>query len=181
MMRLSYYTDIESSKRKTIFESVLSSYFVKYNDGKLEIEVGEKEGLFPTIMEMITVITKISDISYLKLERTKNQFYEYFDSYIMEELSKEMKITVEKDFAPSFDKKKEYVAPYAILKKEEPILIFPILNDDKCKDVIMTLLFYKNNAYKNKSICVFNDLNGVNTRDVGRVMDLVDRPLSSFE
>jgi len=32
MMRLSYYTDLDSPTRKKIFDSLLASYYVEYKD-----------------------------------------------------------------------------------------------------------------------------------------------------
>jgi len=115
--------------------------------------VDDLDSLFAYIMEFITVITKVSDISFLKQERVKSLFYEYFDTFMTKDLAKKLNVEVVKDYSPTFDKKREYGSPYAILKKDRPpILFFPILNDDRCKDTMITLLTYKNNNVDNKSI-----------------------------
>lgn len=182
MMRLSYYTDLDSPTKKKLLDNIISSYYVKYEEWKLVIVVDSIENIFAYVMELITVIIKISDISYLKQERVKSMFYEYFDNFMIKDLSIKLNAKVEKDYVPPFDQKKEYITPYAILKKNKPpLLFFPVLNDDRCKDSIMTLLYYKTNNFPNKSIVVFNDFSEVNTKNSWKLIDIADRPLSSFD
>lgn len=188
MMRLSYYTEIDNATRKKIFNTILATYNIRYDNGKLSIKIDDLENTVAYVMEMIAAITKISDISYVKQERIKTMFYEYFDTFMTKELPEMLKnelpdsnIKVVKEYKPEFDKKWQYVAPYAILTKDMPILFFPVLNDDRCQEAVITLLSYKNEHLDNKSIAIFNSLDDVSTKNAWRLMDLVDRPLSTFD
>lgn len=60
MMRLSYYTDLNSAGRKKIFDSIFSNYTVQYNWKWIYVELSSIDELYPYIMEMIAVITKVS-------------------------------------------------------------------------------------------------------------------------
>ena len=116
LMRLSYYADISSSWRKKLFDSILTSYKVSYNwNGILSTEVDDPNEIFAFIMEMIAVITKVSDISYLKKERIRSLFYEEFESFLMWEVKTQLKIDIKKDYSPDIDEKKQNDYPYLYL------------------------------------------------------------------
>ena len=112
---------------------------------------------------MIAVITKVSDISFLKQERAKNFFYEEFDSFMMSEMNDRLKVNVEKDYSPSLDSKKNYSVPY-VFNFKKPLFIFPISTDEKCLEASTILLFYANNKFDNYSISVFRDHSEINSR-----------------
>lgn len=142
LMRLSYYTEIDSDTRKRVFENILNTYIIHNNDWKLSMKIDDTDDIFAYLMEFISAITKISDISFLKQERVRSLFYEYFEKFMINEFQENIGIKVIKDYTAPFDEKKDYPTPYAITKANlPPILYFPILNDDRCKDTIMTLLY----------------------------------------
>jgi Domain of unknown function DUF1828 len=183
LMRLSYYTELDWNSRKKLFDYILDSYNVHNSNGKLEITFTDIDELFPNIMELITVITKVSDISFLKQERIKNMFYDYFDQFMNEEIANRLHCTVTKDYVPTIpDINSDYPAPYAILRpNEQPILFFPILNEDRCKEAAMTLLYYKTKNFSNKSVAVFNDFSDISAKTSGKLVDLTTRPFSNFD
>lgn len=182
MMRLSYYTNLDSPTKQKLLNSILASYFVKLENGKLILVVEKIEELFSYIMEFISVVTKVTNISYLKQERIKNLFYENFENFMVESLSKELNLEIKKDFYPDCDQKKEYVPSYAILQtKIPPLLFFPVLNDDRCKDVTMALLYYKTQSFKNNSIVIFNDFSDITPVNSWKLINLADRPFTNFD
>jgi len=185
LMRLSYYTDLTANGRKKVFDSILATYNVNCDDeGRIFINFKEKIELFPSVMEMIAVITKVSDISYLKTERVKSLFYEEFEDFVMTDLKNSIsgKVDIKKDFSPAIDEKKSYQTPFAILKEDrDPLLLFPVLNSDKCKEAAMALLFYQTKNFKNNSITIFNDMSEISAKDAWKLMDLSDRPFSVYD
>ena len=181
LMRLSYYIDSLSSSKKKIFDAILATYSVKCDDRfVLSINVDDYEKLYPCMMEMIAVITKISDISFLKQERAKNMFYEEFDKFMMEDVKEKTNVKIDKDFSPEIDSKWSYPIPYK-LDTKIPIFVFPISTDEKCLDAVATLLFYTSHNYNNKSISIFRDNTEIKNRNYWKLVDLSDRPLSIFD
>lgn len=185
LMRLSYYTDLNANGRKSVFNSIISAYNVEYDQTKgiISISFSTEEELFPSIMEMITVITKVSDISYLRSERVKSLFYEEFENFVMGDVRHILgeQVSLKKDYSPNIDGGKGYTSPFAALKEgKDPLLLFPVLNTDKCKEAIMALLFYQTKNFKNNSIIMFNNLEDVKSEYIWKLVDLADRPLSTY-
>ena len=156
LMRLSYVTDIDTKNKKQIFNNILASMRVQSDNGILYVNVQKLENICGDIMDMAAAITKVSDISLLKRETIKSMFYEYFDKYITETF---WIYDLHKDYIFEQDKAKEYEAPYALLstKLTSPIVVFPILTTDKCKDAIMSTLSYKLRKIPVRTIWVFQD------------------------
>lgn len=65
MMRLSYDIDIDTDTRKSIFNTIIASYKVNFDNtnGIIYAMVEGIDNLLVGIMEMIAVITKVSDIA----------------------------------------------------------------------------------------------------------------------
>lgn len=181
LMRLSYYIDTLSSSKKKVLDAILATYTVKCNEKfVLSIEVDDSEKLYPCMMEMIAVITKISDISFLKQERAKNMFYEEFDKFMMEDVREKTNVSIDRDFSPQIDSKWSYPVPYK-LNTKVPIFVFPVSTNEKCLEAVATLLFYANHNFNNKSISIFRDNTEILDRNYWKLVDLSDRPLSIFD
>ena len=92
--------NLERYKARIMVKKNLLELIYKYNNS-----FDDYEKLYPCMMEMIAVITKISDISFLKQERAKNMFYEEFDKFMMEDVREKTNVKIDKDFSPEIDSK----------------------------------------------------------------------------
>ena len=180
MMRLSYYTDLSSAWRKKIFETIFSTYTVKYDWKCIFVDFTSVDELYPYLMEIIAVISKVSDISFLKQERAKSIFYEEFDSFMMWDLKDKLKVNIHKNYSPSIDSKNNYPVPY-YLESKKPLFVFPVSTNEKCLEAISILFFYDGKKFENTSISVFRDTEEISNKNVWRLMDISDRPLSIFD
>ncbi|MDR2416456.1 MAG: DUF1828 domain-containing protein [Candidatus Peribacteria bacterium] len=180
MMRLSYDTDIDSETRKSIFDKILASYNVEFDDknGQFFTLVENLDALFASISEFIMVISKVSDISYLREERMKNMFYKIFDMFVDEKLNN---LDIQKEFQFSFDKKGDYRAPYVFFsEKKTPIILVPVLNSEKCIEYISSYWFYISHNEKIRTIAQFYDVEEISNKVRGKFLDIIDKPFSNF-
>jgi len=180
MLRLSYDTDIDSDTRKSIFDKVIASYNIEHDteNNILYTTVERINDLFSAISELITVILKVSDISFLKEERMRNMFYKMFDSFVNDKLNH---LNINKNYSFSFDQKWDYKAPYMFFStKKTPILLIPILNTDKCTEYLSSHWFYRANNLKFRTIASFYDLEQISSKVRWKFIDQVDKPFSSF-
>ncbi len=179
LMHLSYDFDLNTDNKRKLFQEILANYMVQEETSNLYLIANSIEELFPTVMQLITVITKVSDLNFLKKETIKSLFYEMFDTFIVEKFEKHNLV---KNWQPEFDKKQEYLSPYAFVKdSKKPVSIFPILNDDRCSETTIILLKYETAGVQADSIAVFEDQTQINRKRLAQLSDTVGKQFSSFE
>lgn len=179
LMRLSYDTNVDTEANKRILKQIVSDYGIAVDErGRLSLKVKNVNDPFPDIMEMITVIIKVSDINLLKKEQVKSAFYAQFDKFVYSELKE---FEFQKNYKLAFDAKWLYEIPYIkIVQKKAPIFLLPIVGDQKCQDYTMILMQCKINAYKNKPISIFEDQSNVWRKTLARFSDIADKQFSAL-
>lgn len=179
LMRLSYDFELDSENKQKLFREILTNYQVGEEEGNLYLVAAKKEEIFPCVMQLITVVLKVSNLNFLKRETIRSLFYEMFDEFMDSKFKTSNMI---KDWQPDFDKNQEYLAPYAILKKStKPIVVFPILDNAKCADSTIILLKYENVGLQINTITVFEDQTVIERKKLARLTDAVEKQFSSFE
>lgn len=179
LMRLSYQFSLDSKNKQKIFREILNAYCVEEKDGNIFIK-SDVEELFSKTMQLIQVINKVSDISFLKRETVKTMFYEYFENFLFQDLRKHQPI---RDYYPSFDeKKKQYPSPFALLRKgRDPICLFPISSDEKCKDATITIQQYELHGFKPETIAVFENQEDIGRKPLAHLSNVVGKQFSTLE
>lgn len=117
-----------------------------------------------------SVDCKVSDIELLKRETIKSLFYEYFDAFIFAKLKKYVPV---KDYCPEFDTAGEYPTPYAIMRQNKsPICFYPILSNDRCKEVTIIIQHYELNEFHPDIIVVFENQVSISRITLARLSNL---------
>ncbi len=179
LMRLSYEFSMDSKNKQKLFREILSQFDTKEKDSNIFI-IAPTEEIFPYLMQFIQVITKISDISYLKREVVKSLFYEYFDTF-MHEAFDDVR-TVVTDYYPDFDQEKQYPTPYALINDNprEPICFYPIASDSKCNDTIITVQQYELKEFRPDTIAVYENMEELGRRPIARLSNIINKQFSTL-
>jgi len=180
LMRLSYDFSMDSKNKQKIFREILTQFTAEEKEGNIQI-IAPTDQIFPYLMQFIQLITKVSDISYLKREIIKSLFYEYFDSFMHEAFDEVRKVI--KDFYPEFDKEEQYPSPYALVngKPQSPICFFPIASDSKCNDSTIIIQQYELKHFQPESIAVYENMEVLGRRPVARLSNVVGKQFSTLQ
>ncbi|GAB4206413.1 MAG: hypothetical protein Fur0023_16280 [Bacteroidia bacterium] len=178
LMHLSYKLDINSffkGNKNKILNSILNQFDLLLDDGEIKI-ISKIDNIGNAFYSFIQGIIKITDISYLSKEKSKSQFYDLFESFLTESFPK-----IHKNYTLSKDINKKYPVDFCLNNRPKPIFIFPILNDDKCKDVTVNLLKYEQWNIRFESIAVFENQEEINRKTLARFSDVCGKQFSSFD
>lgn len=179
LMRLSYEFSMDSKNKRKLLSEILNQFQVQESGGNLSI-LSPLDELFPYLMQFLQVITKVSDISYLKREIVKSLFYEYFDKFMHESFSDYQII---KEYYPDFDRERQYSTPYALLKNNtaNPVCFYPIGNDDKCNESTITIQHYELHDFRPSTVAVFENQEEIGRKPLARLSNIVGKQFSTLQ
>lgn len=180
LMHLSY-TDLDASldkgKRQEVFEQILSIHCIENDCGELKVMV-EGEGFGEAYFTFIQGLIRILDlVSFTKKEYVRSIFYEEFRSYLRDTFGTKCNFNY---ISKEHDPEGMYPVDCYIESETNPIFFFGVLNDDKCRDVTITCLKFKEWHEKFASICIFEDQETISRRVFGRLLDEIDKEYSTL-
>lgn len=177
-MHISYEDiDIDKGTRKKVVDNVLINYGIKNKEGELMTEVPNDQ-FGDALYSYLQGLIKITDINYLTRERVKSTFMEDFKYFIEE------KVTVDRRIFNHYDKQNDadgkYVVDFKINNISKPLFVFGILNDDKCRDVIITCLQFEKFNTPFRTMAIFEDQESINRKVLARFSDVCDKQFSTL-
>jgi hypothetical protein len=179
-MHMSYEMDmtaLERGNRAELLESVLNNFGISVSDGSLEIRFDPSEA-GNALYTYLQALTKISDLSYLNREIVKSTFIEDFKQTMEAELP-EGRYTFDHHFE-EYDQQKSYPVDCFVNNMEVPLLIFAIQNDDKCRDVTISLHQFEKWGIPFRSLAIFENQTDINRKVLARFSDVSDKQFSSL-
>ncbi|AKB49299.1 hypothetical protein MSBRW_0046 [Methanosarcina barkeri str. Wiesmoor] len=180
LMHLSY-TDLDTSldrgKRQEIFKQILSIHNMENDGGELKIMV-EGEDFGESYFTFIQGLIRIVDlVLFTKKEYVKSMFYEEFRSYLKEKFGTKCNFNYTDK---ARDPESMYSVDCSIEDENNLIFFFGVLNDDKCRDVTITCLKFREWERDFVSICIFEDQETITRKVFGRLLDEVDKSYSTL-
>jgi Domain of unknown function DUF1828 len=181
LMHLSYWMDYDSlnkGQRQQIIERVLKQFGVENKDGELKLSI-RYEDIGSAIFTFVQALTRITDITYLARETARATFMEDFKELMRETVPAER---LQFDYTdPKYDRGKIYSIDVRINHREEPLFVFGIPNNDRCRDVTISLHTYKRWNIPFQSVAIFQDQTEISRDVLARFSDVADKQFSSLD
>ncbi len=179
-MHMSYEMDmaaLEKGNRAELLDSVLNNFGINESDGSLELRFKPEEA-GNALYTYLQAVTKISDLSYLNREIVKSTFIEDFKQTMELELPTGRYI-LDYHFE-EHDPQNSYPVDCFVNGMDVPLLIFAIQNDDKCRDVTISLHQYERWGIQFRSLAVFENQTDINRKVLARFSNVSDKQFSSL-
>lgn len=181
LMHLSYWMDYDSLKkgqRQEVIERVLLQYGIENRDGELRL-LTQFDDLGSSLFSFLQALTRVTDITYLTKEMARATFMEDFREFLRQTIPEEH-LTFDY-FHPQFDRGRIYPVDVRINERKEPLYIFGIANNDRCRDVTINLHTYKKWEIDFQSIAIFQDQTTISRDVLARFSDVADKQFSSLD
>jgi hypothetical protein len=181
LLHLSYWMDYEAFRKGTrskIIDRVISQFGLQNQHGELLLFASGRD-IGHALFTFIQAITRILDITYLSREQARSTFLEDFRSLMQQTITPD-RLTFDY-YDPRNDAQKKYKVDARINSMEVPLFVFAIPNDDRCRDVTISLHTFNKWNLQFDSIAIFQDQTDI-TRDVlARFSDVADKQFSSLD
>ena len=178
-MHLSYSDlKLDTDTRKKIIDTELTRFQILDRSGELILHT-QNEAYGDALYSFIQGLLNVFDVRYLKREIVRSLFMEDFQTFLNRKLQSERIIF--NYHHPTFDPRGSYPVDCYVEGKDRPIFIFGILNDDKCREATITILFYEKNSYDFSSIAIFENAEEITSKNLMRFMDLCGKEYSTLQ
>jgi len=180
LMRLTYeidYRDLQRGSRQKIIENALTSFGVTNQEGELFIQVQENS-YGNALFNLVQGLIKISDVTYLQRERIRSTFFEDFRHLLEENIPQERRQFNYHE--PTLDPESNYDVDCRINGMSHPLFIFAIPNDNRCRDVTITLHQFERWGIHFQSVAIFEDQQEISRPVLARFSDVAGKQFSSL-
>jgi len=176
IMRLSYEYDIDTPNKKRIFEKMLSENQLSERDGRLYLETN-RDVLYPSVLQFVQAVGKISNMRLFKREVIKSLFYEMLEEFVTERL---MRFQPEPKVLPIPDRD-DLEVDYSFKSFSRPLYLFGVKDDTKARLTTISCLEFQRAKIPFKSVAVHEDFEGLSKKDRKRITSAVDKQFVDLE
>lgn len=180
LMHLSYWIPYDAlirGKRKEVIDNVLSRHGVQNDNGTLYLEFAPDE-LGSALMTYLQALTQVSDIEFLNREQVRETFTEDFKT-LMQELVPAERLTLNYNH-PIYDPNGIYTVDARINGMPEPIFVFAIGTNDRCRDVTIFLHTMDKWPIDFQSVAIFREQQSIGRDVLARFSDIAGKQFASL-
>lgn len=178
LMHLSYaidYDALSSGRRGELLEQSLSRLGLQNRDGELVLATGR--GLGESLLRFAQALIHVSDLYYLSQERVRSTFVED----VMRLLEQRFPGRTHRNYNDAErDPKRDYPIDCLVNQARQPVAVFAVLNDDRCRDSTITLQQFKAWGRELFSTAIFEDQEKINRRVLARFSNACDKQFASL-
>lgn len=175
LMKLSYTFDLDSLHKKEILNNIVSQNRCCINDGNIYIDVFPEQ-LECAIYQLAQVVSKVSNMEIIGRESLKSLFYDFLDSFMCEELSKQF--SVHKNTAPGTNQ--DCIVDYEISAKK-PIYLFGVNDNSKASKVVISCLNFVQDNVPFRSLIVHEDFEKLSAFNQKQITNVSDKQYTSLD
>lgn len=176
LMRLSYGYEVDTPNKERIFHRILSENQVLEENGNLYIET-VPDSLYPAIMQLVQVISKVSNMQLYRREVVASLFYEMLQEFVEDTLGK---------YSPSpqvfpIPERDDLEVDWHFDVKPHPIYLFGVRDAAKARLVTISCLEFQRALLPFTSAVVHEDIEGLPRKDRNRITSAGDKQFISLD
>jgi hypothetical protein len=177
-MHLSYADmDITKGMRAKVIEQALTTYRIQNKDGELRLNVPD-EAFGDALFTMVQAIGRIAGTADWTRERVRDTFAEDFKVLLSTLVPPDR---VKFDYIdPTIDPNGLYPVDCRINGMARPCFVFKVVNDDQCKDAMITCSYYERHQKRFTSVVIFRDQEEIGRRPLAQLSDMVGKQFASL-
>ena len=160
VMRLSYTYDLNSNSKQKIFDSILINNGAQSDQGNIYIDISV-DMLYEGILQFAGCVQKVCNMRYWSKENVRSAFYEDLKEYTRTEL-KQFDPIPNKSSLPSYDIIK---VDWTLKHKNRYLYVFGVNNNDKAKNVAISLLEFQKADLQFISFIVHEDMEELGSKE----------------
>ena len=170
--------DMFSGTRSQIIEDAKKMFEVLQEESGLSKNVLDNN-FGDTLYDFVQCLLKIMDITYLDRKRVQTTFFEDFRKSI-DNIAKNKRLNASFNVYEKFDLNKAYPIDCIIETSKKPVYIFAMHNDNKCKDVTITIYEFERKGIKFFPVGVFENQEEINRKVLARFSAICDKQIPSL-
>lgn len=179
-MHLSYdidLADLHKGARQKIISNTLSMFGIRDREGELVIAVPEND-YGNSLYSFVQGLLKISDVSFLRRERTRSAFLGDFQELFTTIVPADRRQFEWHDLER--DPQGKYTVDCRINGMPNPIFVHALANDRRTRDATIALLTFLKWKMSFRSVAVFEDRRSIGKKVLGRFNDVCDKQFTNL-